>query len=132
MLIEILNEDGTMARRPDLEAFAAQHDMKISTIAALIRYRMQNEKTVERVADTTADHRVRSVPGIDLSGRDQPAGAFRSGQGDIDPEQPVLVRVHVQNFLSDLLAIRLSENSCCPCAMPCGGWQRNRPACWCF
>jgi 3,4-dihydroxy 2-butanone 4-phosphate synthase/GTP cyclohydrolase II len=87
-----------MARRPDLEAFAEQHGMKISTIAALIRYRMQNEKTVERVADAPDDHRVRSVPGIDLSGCDQPAGAFRSGQGRDHPEQPVLVRVHVQTL----------------------------------
>ena len=51
VIVEILNEDGSMARRPDLELFAEQHGLKIGTIAALIRYRMQNEKTVERVAD---------------------------------------------------------------------------------
>ncbi len=53
MICEILNEDGTMARRPDLEVFAREHDLKIGTIADLIRYRLDNEHTVERVAETT-------------------------------------------------------------------------------
>ena len=48
VIIEIMNEDGTMARRPDLEIFAKTHDIKIGTIADLIHYRMMNEKTVER------------------------------------------------------------------------------------
>jgi len=111
VLIEILNEDGTMARRPDLEAFAAQHDMKISTIAALIRYRMQNEKTVERVADTTLTTEFGPFRILTYQDAISRQVHFALVRGDIDPEQPVLVRVHVQNFLSDLLAIRLSENS---------------------
>ncbi len=49
VIVEILNEDGTMARRPDLEQFAAEHDLKIGTIADLIQYRIKNEKTVELV-----------------------------------------------------------------------------------
>jgi len=48
VIVEIMNEDGTMARRPDLEIFAKEHDIKIGTIADLIHYRMMNEKTVER------------------------------------------------------------------------------------
>jgi 3,4-dihydroxy 2-butanone 4-phosphate synthase / GTP cyclohydrolase II len=44
--VEILNEDGTMARRPELEVFAAEHGLKIGTIADLIHYRIANEKTV--------------------------------------------------------------------------------------
>jgi 3,4-dihydroxy 2-butanone 4-phosphate synthase / GTP cyclohydrolase II len=52
VLCEILNEDGTMARMPDLEKIAAQHNLKIATIRDLIAFRMQNERLVERVVDT--------------------------------------------------------------------------------
>lgn len=55
VIVEILNEDGTMARRPDLERFAKTHDLKIGTIADLIRYRLDNEHSVERVAETQVD-----------------------------------------------------------------------------
>ncbi|NIU63325.1 MAG: 3,4-dihydroxy-2-butanone-4-phosphate synthase, partial [Pseudomonas stutzeri] len=48
VICEIMNDDGTMARRPDLEAFAEQHGLKIGTIADLIHYRMHNERTVQR------------------------------------------------------------------------------------
>ena len=52
MIVEILNEDGSMARRPDLEKFAETHHLKIGTIEDLIHYRIQHEKSVERVAET--------------------------------------------------------------------------------
>src|SRR3546814_11690408 len=48
VIVEILNEDGTMARRPDLEKFAREHGLKLGTIADLIRYRLDNEQTVDR------------------------------------------------------------------------------------
>ena len=51
MICEILKDDGTMARLPDLIEFAQEHGLKIGTIADLIHYRSQNEKLVERVAD---------------------------------------------------------------------------------
>src|SRR5258708_6071902 len=51
MIVEILNDDGTMARRPDLELFAKNHGLKIGTIADLIRYRLKNERSGERVYD---------------------------------------------------------------------------------
>ncbi|MBA1330791.1 3,4-dihydroxy-2-butanone 4-phosphate synthase, partial [Candidatus Endoriftia persephone str. Guaymas] len=51
VIVEILNEDGTMARRPDLERFATEHGLKIGTIADLIHYRVRNEHTVERVSE---------------------------------------------------------------------------------
>jgi 3,4-dihydroxy-2-butanone 4-phosphate synthase len=51
VIVEILNEDGSMARRPDLERFCAQHGLKMGTIEALIRYRIENEKTVRRAAE---------------------------------------------------------------------------------
>lgn len=49
-IVEIMNEDGTMARRPELEEFAKEHDLKIGTIADLIQYRMANEKTIEQIS----------------------------------------------------------------------------------
>ncbi|MFP3500290.1 3,4-dihydroxy-2-butanone-4-phosphate synthase, partial [Pseudomonas sp. SIMBA_059] len=53
VIVEVLNDDGTMARRPDLEVFAAQHGIKIGTIADLIHYRSRTESIVERVAERT-------------------------------------------------------------------------------
>ncbi|MDX1796675.1 MAG: 3,4-dihydroxy-2-butanone-4-phosphate synthase, partial [Hydrogenovibrio sp.] len=50
VIVEIMNEDGTMARRDDLEAYAEEHGLKIGTIADLIEYRLKNEKTIERVS----------------------------------------------------------------------------------
>ncbi len=55
VIVEILNEDGTMARRPDLLRFAREHGLKIGTIADLIRYRLQKEESVERISDETID-----------------------------------------------------------------------------
>jgi len=51
VIVEVLNDDGTMARRPDLEKFAREHDIKIGTIADLIRYRLEKERSVERIAE---------------------------------------------------------------------------------
>ncbi|PIE83000.1 MAG: 3,4-dihydroxy-2-butanone-4-phosphate synthase [Candidatus Contendobacter odensis] len=109
VIVEILNEDGTMARRPELEVFAGQHQFKIGTIADLIRYRMQNEKTVERVADThmMTDFGTFRVLGYQDKISDQVH--FALVKGEIKPEQPVLVRVHVEQLLTDILTLHLSE-----------------------
>ena len=53
VIVEIMNPDGSMARRPDLEVFAEQHDIKIGTIADLIHYRIKHEQTVSRVSEQT-------------------------------------------------------------------------------
>src|SRR5258708_2327904 len=55
MIVEILNDDGTMARPPDLALFAKTHDLKIRTIADLIRYRLKNERSVERIYEDTVE-----------------------------------------------------------------------------
>jgi len=109
VLVEILNEDGSMARRPELEAFARKHGLKIGTIADLIRYRLQNEKSVEHQSshDVTTDfgrfrmHTYRDT----IEGRLHLALV----RGEIDPGQPFLVRVHVQNPLSDVLSIHRAD-----------------------
>ncbi len=102
VIVEILNEDGSMARRPDLERFAKEHGLKIGTIADLIEYRMRNEKTVERAA----------VCDIPTRHGDFRLYAYRNSidrqvhlalvKGVLDPKQPVLVRVHVENTLCDI------------------------------
>ena len=102
-IVEILNEDGTMARRPDLEKFAAEHKLKIGTIADLIHYRIENEKTIERVAECDLPtefgtfHLVAFEDSIDKDVH------LALSYGEVDTSQPVLVRVHVQGTLCDLL-----------------------------
>ena len=81
MIVEILNDDGTMARRPDLERFAKAHSLKIGTIADLIRYRLKNERSVERIYDQPGEHRIRRVPALLLRGSRQQERAHRAGQG---------------------------------------------------
>jgi len=104
VIVEILNDDGTMARRPDLEKFARQHELKIGTIEDLIRYRIQNEKTVERVAESDFPNEFghfRLYAYQDEIGNDLHLALVH---GKIDPSQPVRVRVHMENTLCDVLA----------------------------
>jgi 3,4-dihydroxy 2-butanone 4-phosphate synthase/GTP cyclohydrolase II len=110
VIVEILNEDGTMARRPDLEIFAAKHGLKMGTIEELIRYRVQNEKTVEpiyeRVVNTEAGqftlHAYKELGRAHIH--------LALVKGEVRPDQPILVRVHLENELCDLLALK--EPSC--------------------
>ncbi|MFT5573461.1 MAG: 3,4-dihydroxy 2-butanone 4-phosphate synthase/GTP cyclohydrolase II [Cryomorphaceae bacterium] len=102
VICEILNEDGTMARLPDLVEFAKQHDLKICSIAELIRYRLDKEPTVIQVKDTeieTAQGKLRSVVFMDTE-RDETHIAFVCGQ--IDAATPIPVRIHVE---SDFLTV---------------------------
>ena len=103
VIVEIMNEDGTMARRPDLEVFAREHQLKIGTIADLIEYRMLYEQTVERIGACRlptpfGEFRM-------LGYRDMIDGAVHLAlvMGEIDRDQPVLIRVHVQDSLRDLV-----------------------------
>jgi len=109
VLVEILNEDGSMARRPELERFARDHDLKIGTIAALIHYRMQTEKTIEHVSahDVQTDFGPFRLHAF----RDTIEGRLHLAllRGEVDPASPFLVRVHVQNPLSDVLSIHRSD-----------------------
>ncbi|MFC4654640.1 MULTISPECIES: bifunctional 3,4-dihydroxy-2-butanone-4-phosphate synthase/GTP cyclohydrolase II [Rheinheimera] len=103
VIVEVLNEDGTMARRPDLELFAKKHGVKIGTIADLIEYRNLNETTIEQVACCNLPtefgdfqlHTFRDTIDNQIH--------FALVKGTIDAEQPALVRVHLHNTFSDLL-----------------------------
>ncbi len=102
VIVEILNEDGTMARRPDLEKFAVEHGIKIGTVADLIHYRLHNEPTVERVAECampTEFGDFRLVAYRDLLNQELHMALVK---GELKSEEPALVRVHLQNTLCDL------------------------------
>ncbi len=112
VLVEILNEDGTMARRPQLEVFAREHGLKLGTIADLIRYRLENERTVELISRHPVDtdfgafslHTYRDT----IEGRLH--WALLKGEDAPEPvDDPMLVRVHVQNPLSDVIGIQRDD-----------------------
>ncbi len=109
VLVEILNEDGTMARRPELETFAAEHGLKIGTIASLIRYRLENEKTVERVSSREVDTDFGAFTLHCFRDTIENRLHMAMVKGEPDPAQPFLVRVHVQNPLSDVLSIQRED-----------------------
>jgi len=110
VIVEIMNEDGTMARRSDLEDFAQKHQLKMGSIEDLIRYRVENEKTTERVFE----RKVKTEFGdFHLYAYQETARHdihLALVKGDINPAQPTLVRVHLENEMCDLLA--LQENAC--------------------
>jgi 3,4-dihydroxy 2-butanone 4-phosphate synthase/GTP cyclohydrolase II len=109
VIVEILNEDGTMARRPELETFAQLHKLRIGTIADLIRYRLEHEQSVERIADqlvNTEFGEFRLVCYEDHVGRNVHLALVR---GDLQGSEPPLVRVHVQDTLGDVIGIRSPE-----------------------
>ena len=102
VICEIINEDGEMARRPDLEIFAAKHGIKIGTIADLIQYRMLNEQTVERIST----QKLTTVHGEFVLHRYKEYGSLDTHIALVKghPEQGVTtVRVHGLNPLRDLL-----------------------------
>jgi len=103
MIVEILNEDGTMARRPDLETFAEEHDLKIGTIEDLISYRLKNEKTVERIAecDFPSENGDFKLYAYRNSLDSLTHYALLHVDAEINPEEEVIVRVHMKNALTD-------------------------------
>ena len=105
VIVEILKDDGTMARRPDLETFARQHGLKIGTIADLIRYRLDKERSVERIAEQLIrtefgefrmycyeDHVNRTVH-------------LALVAGELSDARAPLVRVHLKDTLGDVVGI---------------------------
>ncbi len=107
VLVEILNEDGTMARRPELEVFAREHGLKLGTIADLIRYRLENEHTVQLVSQ----HEVNTDfgPFTLHTYRDTIEQRLHLALMKGEPQDPTLVRVHVQNPLSDVIGIQRED-----------------------
>ncbi|MFV2002920.1 MAG: 3,4-dihydroxy-2-butanone-4-phosphate synthase [Paracoccaceae bacterium] len=111
VICEIMNEDGSMARLPDLVAFAQLHGLKIGTISDLIRYRRRHDHLVNE----SAQKAVTSAFGGDWMMRiftDETQGAEHivMSKGDLSGEAPVLVRMHALNPLSDVLGISRSSS----------------------
>jgi len=111
VICEILKDDGTMARLPDLMVFAAEHKLKIGTIADLIHYRNQHESIIERVAEREM-HTVHGVFKV-IAYRDKPSGGAHLAlvHGDITPDQETLVRVHQPVSIIDLLETKATTHS---------------------
>jgi 3,4-dihydroxy 2-butanone 4-phosphate synthase / GTP cyclohydrolase II len=103
VLVEILNADGSMARRPQLEDFAREHGLKMGSIEDLIRHRLHNEHTVERVEEReiVTEHGIFRL----FAYRDRVDHAlhFALLRGEADATVPTLVRVQTQNVLADAL-----------------------------
>lgn len=106
VIVEILNEDGSMARLPDLEKFAEEHGIKLGTIADLIRYRIANERTVVRVTQTPVDTEFGEFTLCSYEDEVDKVVHLALVKGDIDPNEPTLVRVHVRNTLADVLGVK--------------------------
>jgi 3,4-dihydroxy 2-butanone 4-phosphate synthase/GTP cyclohydrolase II len=117
VICEVMNDDGTMARRGDLERFALEHGLKIGTIADLIHYRLANESTIEHVSDAL----VQTVEGefVLHTYRDRINGGIHLAlvRGQLDSEQGVLVRVQTAMSVRDLLGIQAADSS---------GWDIRR------
>ncbi len=102
VICEVMNEDGTMARLPDLELFAAEHDLKIIAIADLIKYRLRTERFVRRVASpelptSHGEFRIYAYQN-ELDGKEHVALVM----GDVSTDEAVLVRVHSECLTGDV------------------------------
>ena len=103
VICEVMKEDGTMARLPDLEVFAEEHGLKIASIADLIKYEMQNETFVRRVVETklpTSYGGEFKLIAYDNDVDNKEHLAFV--KGEITPEDEVLVRVHSECLTGDV------------------------------
>jgi 3,4-dihydroxy 2-butanone 4-phosphate synthase/GTP cyclohydrolase II len=106
VLCEVMNDDGTMARRPQLQEFARVHGLKIGTIADLIRHRLRTERTVVRISEQSVQtelgefrlHAYRDEASLEVH--------VALAHGRLDGSETPLVRVHLVDTLRDLLGVR--------------------------
>jgi 3,4-dihydroxy 2-butanone 4-phosphate synthase/GTP cyclohydrolase II len=106
VICEVMKDDGTMARMPDLEKFAAKHDLKICTIADLISYRMRNESFVHREAEVRLPTEFGEFRAIGYTNDVDNTENVALIKGEIDPEKPILVRVHSECLTGDVFHSR--------------------------
>lgn len=105
VIVEIMNDDGTMARREDLEIFAQKHDLKIGSIADLIEYRMVNEKTVECIQSTLSQTAYGELNMSFFYDKVDDEVHTVIQKGEITEDSIPLVRVHQLNPAKDLLGL---------------------------
>ncbi len=106
VLCELMNDDGTMARSPQVEAFARLHRLKIGTIADLIRYRLRNERSIERIADQPVQTDLGEFRLYAYRDRVEGFVHVALARGRLDGPDTPLVRVHVADTLRDVLGVR--------------------------
>ncbi|MDB6008175.1 MAG: 3,4-dihydroxy-2-butanone 4-phosphate synthase [Gammaproteobacteria bacterium] len=111
VLCEIMNDDGTMARRPELEAFAKRHNLKIGTIADLIRHRLRNERSVERISEQTVQTDLGEFRLYAYEDRVNQDVHLALARGRLDGPEAPLVRVHLPDTLRDLLGVRSRQGA---------------------
>jgi 3,4-dihydroxy 2-butanone 4-phosphate synthase/GTP cyclohydrolase II len=109
VIVEIMNEDGTMARRDDLEKFAQKHDLKIGTIADLIHYRLVTEKTTQCISERQVNTHYGEFTLKTYLDHARDEKHFALVMGDVSGGDAPLVRVHVNRSARDLLAIEPRE-----------------------
>jgi len=113
VIVEILNEDGSMARRADLEIFAKQHQLKIGTIADLIHYRIAHENTLERISECAYPTEFGDFRLYAYQDRNDNNLHLALVMGQVSGDEPILVRVHARLWLDELFASKRSD-----CNMP--------------
>jgi len=111
VICEIMNDDGTMARMPDLERFAAEHDLTILSIADLIQYRMQTERLVRRIGEQRLrlDQTNSEWLLVTYEILGEPRQFLALVKGTLDSSKPVLCRVHSGTLIGDLFASTPSD-----------------------
>jgi 3,4-dihydroxy 2-butanone 4-phosphate synthase/GTP cyclohydrolase II len=109
VIVEIMNEDGTMARLDDLQSFAKLHNLKIGTIADLIHHRAVTEKTIEKVSERTVTTRQGDFQLSTFRDLVTSDAHFALHKGEFTPEDEVLVRVHVMDSVRDVLSLQPAE-----------------------
>jgi len=102
VICEIMNDDGTMARVPELMEFARRHNLKIVTIKDLIKYRMRTERLVKRIAITNLPTEYGDFTAIGYSNLVDSNVHIALVKGEISPDEPVLVRVHSECLTGDV------------------------------
>ena len=102
VICEVMNDDGTMARMPDLERFGQKHDLKIATVADVIAYRMRKESFVQQAAETVLPTPYGEFKAIAFVNDIDDYEHLALVKGEIDPEKEVLVRVHSQCLTGDV------------------------------
>jgi 3,4-dihydroxy 2-butanone 4-phosphate synthase/GTP cyclohydrolase II len=105
-IVEILNEDGSMARRPDLEKFGKKHGIRIGTIADLIRYRLEKERNVERIAEQVVETEHGEFTMYCYDDHVKQSVHVALVKGDLNAVEAPLVRVHLQDTLGDVMGVK--------------------------
>src|SRR5687767_8425517 len=109
VICEVMNDDGTMSRLPQLQTFAAEHNLKIISVADLVRYRISKETLMKRVAETdlpTVYGQFRAIAYENVINGDVHLAMV---MGDVTTDDPVLVRVHTENVTCDMFGSLIDD-----------------------